>query len=42
MTDFDKFMMRNPWAVYPLAIIVALGAYALLWFMLALGTVLGY
>lgn len=42
MTNFDKFMTRNTWAVYPLAIIVALGAYALLWFMLALGTVLGY
>ncbi len=42
MTDFDRFMMRNPWAVYPLALIVAGGAYALLWFTLALGTLLGY
>lgn len=42
MTDFDRFMQRNPWAVYPLAAIVALGAYGMLWFTLALGTMLGY
>jgi hypothetical protein len=42
MSDFDRFMIRYPWAVYPLALIVAGGAYALLWFTLALGTLLGY
>lgn len=42
MSEFDRFMQRNTWAVYPLAIIVAGGAYAMLWFMLALGTLLGY
>lgn len=41
MSEFDRFMQRNPWAVYPLALIVAGGAYALLWLMLALGTLLG-